>query len=101
MKNFTTLAEAKKSTQLSYLGGVNTSSKIDKGFKYNVMTYILYLSPYKSSGYNVCSGATKECIESCLNESGHNKIDTKGIINNARIKKTKLFFEERNFFCGW
>lgn len=101
MKTFTNKAQAKKLTSLSYLGGVNTSSKIEKGAKYNVMTYILYLAPHNSSGYNVCAGATKECIESCLNESGHNKIDTKGVINNARQLKTKLFFEHRNFFCGW
>ena len=101
MKTFTTKASAKRETKLSYLGGINTSSKILKGEKYNVMTYILYLAPHNSSGYNVCAGATSECINACLNESGHNKIDSRGIINNARQTKTKLFFEERNFFCGW
>jgi hypothetical protein len=101
MTTFTTKAAAKRLTKLSYLGGINTSSKIEKGEKYNTMTYILYLAPHKSSGYNVCAGASLECINACLNESGHNKIDSKGIINNARIKKTQLFYENRNFFCGW
>jgi hypothetical protein len=101
MNKFTTKAAAMRSTKLSYLGGINTSSKILKGAKYNNMTYILYLAPHKSSGYNVCAGATAECINACLNESGHNKIDSRGIINNARLKKTTLFFEDRNFFCGW
>jgi hypothetical protein len=101
MNKFTTKAAAMRSTKLSYLGGINTSSKILKGEKYNTMTYILYLAPHKSSGYNVCAGATAECINACLNESGHNKIDSRGIINNARLKKTTLFFEDRNFFCGW
>jgi hypothetical protein len=101
MNKFTTKAAAMRSTKLSYLGGINTSSKILKGAKYNNMTYILYLAPHKSSGYNVCAGATAECISACLNESGHNKIDSRGIINNARLKKTTLFFEDRNFFCGW
>lgn len=98
---FTTIAKAKKLTGLSYLGNVNSSSKIEKGAKYNYMTYILYLAPANMSGYEVCAGRTAECTKACLNESGHNKIDTKEVINGARIKKTKLFFEEREFFCAW
>lgn len=45
---------------------------------------------------------TDECTAACLNESGRNKIDIhKNQINKARIKKTKLFFEDREFFMGW
>jgi hypothetical protein len=66
------------------------------------MTYILYLAPAEQSGYNVCPGSTAECREACLTESGHNRIDVKkNAINKARIKKTKLFFEHREFFMGW
>jgi hypothetical protein len=66
------------------------------------MTYILYLAPAEQSGYNVCPGSTAECREACLTESGHNRIDVKkNAINKARIKKTKLFFEQREFFMGW
>lgn len=101
MEKFISKASAKRLTKLSYLGAVNSSSKILKGEKFNTMTYILYLAPHNSSGYNVCAGASAECISACLNESGHNKIDQKEIINNARKNKTKLFFENRNFFCGW
>ena len=94
--------QAKKLTGLSYLGGVATSSKIAKGLKYDEMTYILYLAPARSSGFQVCSGATPECIKACLNESGHNRIDIhKNTINNARIKKTQLFFNDRPFFMRW
>lgn len=99
---FTNVSQAKKLTGLSYLGGVATSSKISKGLKYNEATYILYLAPASMSGYNVCPMSTAECRAACLNESGHNRIDIKkNAINNARIKKTKLFFEEREFFMGW
>jgi hypothetical protein len=81
---------------------VASSSKIAKGLKYNEMTYILYLAPAEQSGYNVCPGSTAECREACLTESGHNRIDVKkNAINKARIKKTKLFFEHREFFMGW
>jgi hypothetical protein len=99
---FTTIGNAKKVTGLSYLGSVASSSKIAKGLKYNEMTYILYLAPASQSGYNVCPMSTEECRTACLTESGHNRIDVKkNAINKARIKKTKLFFEEREFFMGW
>jgi hypothetical protein len=51
---FTNIAQAKKLTGLSYLGGVASSSKIAKGLEYNEATYILYLAPAKMSGYEVC-----------------------------------------------
>ena len=99
---FTTVGNAKKVTGLSYLGSVASSSKIAKGLQYNEMTYILYLAPANQSGYEVCPMRTPECTEACLTESGHNRIDVKkNAINKARIKKTKLFFEERDFFMAW
>ena len=99
---FTTISSAKKQTGLSYLGSVASSSKIAKGLKYNEMTYILYLAPASQSGYNVCPMSTEECRTACLTESGHNRIDVKkNAINKARIAKTKLFFEQREFFLGW
>ena len=99
---FTTIGNAKKVTGLSYLGSVASSSKIAKGLKYNEMTYILYLAPAEQSGYNVCPGSTEECRTACLTESGHNRIDVKkNAINKARIAKTKLFFEHREFFMSW
>jgi hypothetical protein len=46
--------------------------------------------------------STEECRTACLTESGHNRIDVKkNNINKARITKTKLFFEHRQFFMGW
>lgn len=101
---FTTIAKAKKETKLSYLGGINTSSKIAKNMKVNVMTYCLYLSPAYTSGYDVCSHSTVECRLGCLATSGRAKIDIRSnhnIISKARIAKTKLFFEQRDFFFGW
>jgi hypothetical protein len=62
----------------------------------------LYLAPASQSGYNVCPMSTEECRTACLTESGHNRIDVKkNNINKARIKKTKLFFEHREFFMSW
>ena len=99
---FTTIGNAKKQTGLSYLGSVASSSKIAKGLKYNEATYILYLAPANQSGYEVCPMRTAECTAACLTESGHNRIDVKkNAINKARIAKTKLFFEHREFFMTW
>jgi hypothetical protein len=99
---FTTVTDAKKQTGLSYLGMVNSSVKHLKNYKYAEMVYALYLAPASLSGYNVCPMSNAECRALCLNESGRNKMDVKqNRINNARIIKTKLFFEHREFFMQW
>lgn len=105
MLNFTTISQAKKQIGLSYLGTVNSSSKIMKNQKVNNQhTYAIYLAPANTSGYNVCSHSTKECRLGCLATSGRQAIEIfSGIdsIKNARIKKTKLFYEEPEYFMQW
>lgn len=102
---FSTIAEAKKNTGLSYIGGVNTSSKIKKNLKVsNNLTYIIYMAPADLAGYNVCPMATAECKKGCLSTSGRAamsiiKGDNK--VMGARIKKTRLFFEHQSFFMDW
>ena len=101
---FTTISQAKKQTGLSYLGAINSSAKILKNKKVsNNYTYILYLAPANTSGYNVCSHSTPECRKGCLNTSGRVKMENDGQkrITNCRVKKTKLFHEHRNFFLNW
>lgn len=99
---FTTIAQAKKATNVSYLGGINSSSKLAKNGKVsNQFTYSLYLAPASLSGFNTCPMATKECIAGCLNTSGRVKMDKKNIIVNSRIAKTQLFFNQREFFLNW
>ena len=45
---------------------------------------------------------SKECTKLCLNESGMNRMSmNEELINKSRIAKTKLFFEEREFFINW
>lgn len=97
---FTTKAQARLETGISYLGSVNMTTKHEKATAYNELTYALYLSPAKMSGYEVCPMRNAECTALCLNESGMAKIHT-AMINNGRIKKTKLFFEHREFFMDW
>lgn len=101
---FISKAQAKRDTHMSYLGSVSYTVKHKKSIKYGVLTYSLYLAPAKSSGYEVCPGRTAECSRLCLNESGMNRMTQKvkgDTINAARIKKTRLFFEHREFFMKW
>jgi hypothetical protein len=87
-------------SKFSYLGSVNSSSKIAKTDKVlDIDTYVLYLAPASLSGHNVCAKATKECITGCLNTSGRAKMPKSGItIMNARINKTKFFYDQRERF---
>jgi hypothetical protein len=106
LMEFKTIGSAKRLTKLSYLGQVNSSAKIAKNLKTsNNLTYVLYLLPAKASGYNVCAMATTECIDGCLNTSGRVKMQELDVstntILNARYRKTRLFFEQRNFFMNW
>jgi len=101
---FTTKAEAKRLTGLTYLSSISTTVKHKKSKKYGELTLSLYLAPAKTSGYEVCPGRTAECTRLCLNESGMNSMvrnDRGDMINRSRIKKTRLFFEEREFFMKW
>jgi hypothetical protein len=105
MMKFTTIADAKRQTGLSYLGTINASAKLLKNGKVSQQyTYGLYLAPAKVSGYNTCSHSTPECRMGCLNTSGRAGIEEfsgKTMIHDARVKKTKLFFEETAFFMQW
>ena len=101
---FITRAQAQREVKVSYLGGINTSSKIEKNVEVGVYTYVIYLSPAGTSGYNVCHYSTPECRMGCLHSSGRVKIeDYSGTdrIKTARLKKTILFHEHQEFFMAW
>lgn len=105
MMDFKNRAKATRDTSIGYLGNVGTSSKIKKNSKVlNIDTFILYLAPWKLSGYNTCSMATNDCIDACLNESGRAGMEKKAGSTNiitARIARTKLFYEQRTYFFNW
>ena len=89
---------AREITGLDYIGDINHSVKHEKGTDLNMLTYSIYLAPAKMSGYEVCPMRTAECTSLCLNESGRGVYSG---VQKARIKKTKLFYEEREFFVRW
>ena len=106
MRQFTTIAQAKKDFKLSYLGNINASSKMIKNKKVsNNYTYAIYLAPASESGYNVCKNSTPECRLGCLATSGRAGIElhTEGVtmIHDARIKKAILFNENPEYFMNW
>lgn len=75
----------------------SSNRKTVKGEKFGYMTYILHLSPADRSGYQTCPKASAGCKKMCLNESG---MGFSNRVQNARIEKTKYFFENREAFMN-
>lgn len=69
--------------------------KTIKGEKLGILTGILYLAPAKISGYEVCPRRSPGCTSACLFTAGMGAFST---VQQARIEKTKLFFEDRENF---
>ena len=78
--------------------------KVLKGMSQGYMTYILHLAPAKLSGYETCAKRTTGCTAACLNTAGRGGMFKKGentnVIQKARIRKTKMFFEDRITFMN-
>lgn len=78
--------------------------KIMKGIERGFNTYILHLAPANLAGYETCPKRTEGCTAACLNTAGRGGMFKKGentnIIQKARIRKTKMFFEDRSAFMA-
>lgn len=76
--------------------------KVLKGMSQGYNTYILHLAPANLSGYETCAKRTTGCTDACLNLAGRGgmfkKGETTNVIQQARIRKTKMFFEHRQDF---
>jgi hypothetical protein len=76
--------------------------KILKGLKQGFNTYILHLAPANLSGHETCPKRTNGCTIACLNTAGRGGMFKKGentnIIQQARIRKTNLFYNDRAEF---
>ena len=76
--------------------GFDTNAKTVKGEQLGFLTGILYLAPSDISGFNVCPMAKiAQCENACLYTSGRGAFTS---IQNARIKKTQYYFEDRQNF---
>lgn len=73
--------------------------KILKGMAQGYNTYILHLAPANVSGYETCPKRTAGCTAACLNTAGRGGMFKRGestnVIQEARKRKTRLFFENR------
>ncbi len=73
-------------------------AKMNKSAKSGLyLPYIMHLAPVRLSGYQVCSKATPGCAAACLNTAGLGIFDK---VQNSRIMRTKLFFEDRSTFVN-
>jgi hypothetical protein len=80
--------------------------KTDKGRARGYSTAVLYLSPGKGSGYEVCGGLndgtrshgrSDGCTDGCLNTAGRGGFDPE--VGAARHARTLLYFLNRFIFC--
>lgn len=84
---------------------INGNPKITKGdVTSGYLTAILHLSPANLSGYETCPKRSAGCSNACLNLSGRGGMFKKGestnVIQQARIRKTKYFFEAQKDFLN-
>ena len=73
------------------------NTKIKKGEKLGWLTLGLSLLPYKLSGKNFCSHASKGCAAACLNTSGMGVFSN---VQEARLKKSRYFIEQKDAFLA-
>lgn len=69
--------------------------KTTKGEKLGILTGVMYLAPAKISGYETCPKRSEGCTAACLYTAGMGAFSN---VQQARINKTKLFFEDRENF---
>lgn len=76
--------------------------KLLKGQAQGYLSSVLHFAPANLSGKEVCPKRTAGCTSACLNTAGRGGIFKKGettnVIQQARIRKTKMFFEARQDF---
>lgn len=76
--------------------------KVLKGMAQGYNTYILHLAPANVSGYETCAKRTAGCTAACLNTAGRGGMFKRGestnVIQEARKRKTRMFFENRGAF---
>lgn len=75
---------------------ISNDAKTIKGEKIGVRTAILYLSPHKISGVNMCPMASiAQCDGPCLNTAGRGAMTT---VQLSRLRKTLYFNQYRDEF---
>lgn len=110
LSQFKSLVKGNQGFRLLTPGNPKTEKGKGKGY----WTFILHLAPASLSGWNVCPMATEGCKAACLNTAGRGGImkahgilsavdvanGIRNAIQNARIRRTKLFFNDREGFMS-
>lgn len=76
---------------------ISADAKTVKGESKGVLTGVMYFAPADISGYEVCPKATAGCKAACLYSAGRGAFSN---VQQARIAKTKRFFEDRVNFMA-
>lgn len=110
MEKSMSYASLLKKANISYLGNTRQSAKLTYSYNKGVETYGIYLAPAtlardeKHPHLNTCP-CSQVCARFCLNGAGHNKCATLhenfkqfSKIDKARIKKTHLFYDDKETF---
>lgn len=96
------IIELRKALKMKLLSTGNP--KLMKGEKKGYMSFVLHLAPADLSGHETCPKRTDGCTAACLNTAGRGgmfkKGETTNVIQQARIRKTKMFFEDRDSFMA-
>lgn len=83
---------------MKLLSPAHTNAKTAKNGQFaEYLSAILHLAPFNLSGYQVCPAASKGCSMSCLNTAGRGRFTN---VQNARIRKTKWFFNDKVSFMA-
>lgn len=73
-----------------------SNAKTVKGDGSEYLTAIMYLTPWKSAGINVCAMAEQaKCIDGCLNIAGRGQMSS---VQIGRARKTQWFAQDRAGF---
>ena len=81
-----------------HLLSVGTNAKTRRGDSEEAITAIQYLAPSLNSGYETCAGKSEGCSAACLFTAGRGAMNS---VQQARIKKTKLFFENKELYLTY
>ncbi len=82
----------------SLLSAPGSNPKVAKNNKLGVETAVLHLAPGNMSGHEVCPKRSAGCSAACLHFAGNPAHQSAK--DKARIKRTRLYFENRNLFMN-
>ena len=88
-------------TNYNFIGNLiraGGDAKTIKGNDSGYLTAIMYMTPYKTLGHNLCPMAeTAGCLEGCLNTAGRGSMNS---VQKGRARKAQWFIKDRAAFMA-